>query len=225
MTETLKGLLHVQGYRDPIGQITDNDLQMAQLMQLKLLAATEEKAITATRQQVGLPATNHRNPISAYTFRPQPMGMEVSAAQWQPNASATSAPPMLTNDLAGYNTEVTVATGLANNFSAHPTLSGCFANMYDPHGGEEAQSIRCFFSSAEEAIRRAVGKSDLKCLGCGGDHRWMQCPRQQETACRDKARVHLHRFRQPMGRELSRINRPDNSGDNRANTVPPVVTA
>eukprot|EP00978_Attheya_sp_CCMP212_P043759 scaffold291150_cov33-Attheya_sp.AAC.1 len=53
----------------------------------------------------------------------------------------------------------------------------------------------------------------------------MQCPRQQETACRDKARVHLRRFRQPMGRGLSRINRPDNSGDNRASTVPPVATA
>eukprot|EP00978_Attheya_sp_CCMP212_P033022 scaffold131477_cov28-Attheya_sp.AAC.1 len=49
MTETLKGQLHVQGYRDPIGQITNNDLQMEQLMQLKLLAATAEKAIAATR--------------------------------------------------------------------------------------------------------------------------------------------------------------------------------
>eukprot|EP00978_Attheya_sp_CCMP212_P021267 scaffold61949_cov66-Attheya_sp.AAC.4 len=66
------------------------------------------------------------------------MGMEMSAAQWQPNASATSAPPMLTNDLAGYNTEVlTVATGLANNLSLYPTLSDCFANMYDPHGGRK----------------------------------------------------------------------------------------
>eukprot|EP00978_Attheya_sp_CCMP212_P003419 scaffold7041_cov63-Attheya_sp.AAC.1 len=124
MTETLKGQLHVQGYRDPIGQITDNDLQMEQLMQLKLLAATAEKAIAATRQQVGLPATNHRNPISAYMFQSQTMGMEMSAAQLPPNASATNAPPMLTNDLvAAYNTEVTVATGLANNLSSYPTLA------------------------------------------------------------------------------------------------------
>eukprot|EP00978_Attheya_sp_CCMP212_P038180 scaffold186743_cov49-Attheya_sp.AAC.1 len=69
------------------------------------------------------------------------MGMEMSAAQWPPNASATNAPPMLSNDLAGYNTEVTVATGLAKNLPSYPTLSDCFANMYNPHGGEEAQSI------------------------------------------------------------------------------------
>jgi hypothetical protein len=69
---------------------------------------------------------------------------------------------MPTNYGEGYNNDVTVATGMTTNFPSHPTLSDCFANMYDPHGGEKAQSIRCFLSNAEEAIRREPERNALQ---------------------------------------------------------------
>eukprot|EP00978_Attheya_sp_CCMP212_P017300 scaffold46042_cov75-Attheya_sp.AAC.1 len=55
----------------------------------------------------------YRSPVRFYTFRPQPMGSNLSASTWQPNPvdSTPHPPPLLTTDLEGYhNTNTTTVT-------------------------------------------------------------------------------------------------------------------
>jgi hypothetical protein len=87
MTDTLKGQLNeVQGYKNPISQSDDNDVQMQQLMRLKLLAVTAEKqspppgsrsdyhpqtiAILAVCLRLPAPANGNGNVSTVYAAKP-----------------------------------------------------------------------------------------------------------------------------------------------------------
>ena len=102
---------------------------------------------------------------------------------------------MQTNDNMPTGAQVLLAKSYLDQYGEEDDLLSTLEKAQESH-----TQINALLSTAEAALRRASGITNptaagqLKCWGCGGPHRFLQCPKKDDPAVRSKGNAELRRL-------------------------------
>jgi len=211
-TEQLRSQIDALNYRDPVIQSPSNTVQEAELAAFALVAVRAEKAITNIRLAAGLAPTAPSGRPTSRSLPAIPMNPALPGAMLPPPPLGLAPPPngspylpafqfpnsnMMGDDTSTIATAGTMYPMEGPGVIPKPSLAYLAGINYDPSGGEDFQSVHCFVSAAEEAIRKVAGDRIMQCWGCKGPHPWIQCPDRDKPENIANARPYLARFRNP----------------------------
>jgi hypothetical protein len=201
LEERIRNYVMSQGYEIPNMQKPFNFEELDELNTAKDRAVKAEQALGTMIDAARLVSTNRGNPpvnaflgqVSTPVFlaeskfpgpstptRGEDMRTYDQRYVSQANSFSTQSPP---ESVATYEAKAYLTSAFLSEFVG----TGDYVDMYEQADAANAK-CQAFLSSAELAMRRASGTtSPLTCWGCGGLHRFAQCPKKNDPDVRRAA--------------------------------------
>jgi hypothetical protein len=220
LEERIRDYVMSQGYEIPMAQKAFNFEELDELNTAKDRAVKAEQALGTMIDAARLVNNNRgATPTGAFMSQPStPVFLAHGLGTPTRGEDTRTYDQRYISQSNSFASHSPVETGQTYEVSAF--LTSAYLTEYDGLGDyvdmiDKAEStfLKCqaFLSSAELALRRASGTtSPLTCWGCGGLHRFVQCPKKNEP---DIRRVANEKMREKFG------DRRGNGGPKRDSTA------